>query len=183
MFLDADDLYDGAFISGLEAAALRDNADLALGSTQNVNPDGTFGDLRRPPDHNDTEAFVIAWLNHGSVQTNSYFWRTEYLRAIGGFREDMRTLEEIELVVRAAFDGARRAVSLEGCSHYRHFDRPGRVSRGASYDVISSAMTAFDELSTHPAASREVLRALGARLYFLARGRSATAIATLDGMA
>lgn len=168
LFLDADDAYEGPFVAGLESAANTARADLAFGTTTEVTVNGTRGHATHAPSTS-ANAFVTAWLNGHSVQTNAYFWRTAFLRRVGGFRPTMRILEEIECVARAVLSGARLAQSPHGTALYRHNDSPARVSFGSSRQVIQSAVEGFAALADHPGADTTVRRAIGGRFYAQAR--------------
>lgn len=170
LFLDADDVYEGPIVAGLEDAAARTDADIAFGTTRDVAPDGHRArDRQTPPDVSDPDAFVAAWLDGHSVQTNSHYWRTDFLRKIGGWDERMFILEEIETVARGVLSGARLAVSLEGTSLYRHSTDRTRVGYGASERVVRSAIEGFARLEPLAAGRPAVLRALGKRFYIQAR--------------
>ncbi|MEM8852209.1 MAG: glycosyltransferase family A protein [Pseudomonadota bacterium] len=190
LFLDADDAYEGPFALGLEAAAKAAGADLAFGTTTEITAGGKRGVPVLAPTAQGP-AFAAAWLNGHSVQTNAYFWRTAFLRRIGGFCPTMRILEEIECVARAVLSGARLAHSQQGTALYRHTDSPSRVSFGSSRQVIQSAVDGFAGLADHPLADDAVRRAIGGRLYAQARaahrlgyrdlGREAEALARALG--
>lgn len=171
LFLDADDLYEGLIVAGLQRAAEATAADLAFGTSHDVNPAGIRCPARQtPPDPASPDAFLAAWLNGHSVPTNSQFWRTEFLREIGGWNERMSILEEIEVPARGILRGARIATSLEGTSLYRHHPTPTRVGYGSSEQVVRSAIDGFFELAPLTTGwSAAVCEALGRRFYIQAR--------------
>ncbi|MBL6427640.1 MAG: glycosyltransferase family 2 protein [Maritimibacter sp.] len=168
LFFDADDLYDGGIIAALEAEMIRSRADIGFGAIQNVRPDGSLGRRVRPPDPTDPQRFLEAWLSGHTVQTNSHMWRSAFLRGIGGYRAEMKTLEEIEVVVRGILAGATLAVTDTGQSLYIDRGNADRVRYGNSPEVIRSAVDGFAavEASLNTHGQR---RALGKRYYQQAR--------------
>lgn len=168
LFLDADDLYDGGIIAALEAEMERTGADIGFGAMQNVRPDGSYGRRVRPPAPEDTQFFLEAWLDGHTVQTNSHIWRTDFLRRIGGYRPEMKTLEEIEVVVRGILAGARLATTDTGQSLYINRGNADRVSSGNSAEIIRSALEGFVAFESKLATAGQ-RRALGKRYYQQAR--------------
>jgi glycosyltransferase involved in cell wall biosynthesis len=169
VFLDADDVYEGPIIASLEAVAEERDAEIAFGTLQNVEPDGTWAERELPPDPSEPDAFLIAWLGGQTVGTNSQLWRTDFLRAIGGWDERMKTREEIEHVARGILKGARLAASHVGTSLYRHTENPNRVGYGSSEAVVRSAVDGWERLAMLAGDQPEVHRVLGRRIYDQAR--------------
>lgn len=194
LFLDADDVYLENAVAEFERVASETQADLVLGTTQEARVGDRSQEARRfPPDTTSVDTFAAAWLSGHSVQTNSHYWRAAYLRQIGGWNEEMRILEEIEIVARAALAGATIAVSPASVSLYRHFDRPERVSFGSTEAVVASAIDGFLRLEPATVGKPQIRRALGRRFYdqaraafrlgFPALGRKALALARELGFA
>lgn len=168
LFFDADDRYEGGMIAALEAEMTRTGAEIGFGPTQNVRPDGHYGARNLPPPPEDPQKFLEAWLGGHTVQTNSHMWRTDFLRQIGGYSADMKTLEEVEVVARGILSGASLAVTSVGNSLYIDRGNVGRVSYGNSHEVIRSAVAAFAALETSLTTPSQ-RRAIGKRFYLQAR--------------
>ncbi len=168
VFLDADDLYEGGMLKALETQMRDAQADLGFGATQVVRSGGQLGPRKTPPPVADSQDFLEAWLGGQTVQTNSYMWRVSFLRQIGGWRENMKTLEEIEVVVRAVLQGARLTTTDIGHSRYIDQGNTDRVSYGNTAAIIRSAIDGFSELE--PMLSTAGQRfVLGQRYYHQAR--------------
>lgn len=168
VFFDADDLYDGGMLGALEAEMLRTDADIGFGATQNVRLDGSYGRRVRPPSPKDPQAFLEAWLKGHSVQTNSHMWRTDFLRYVGGYPENMKTLEEIQIVARGILAGAKLAITDVGQSLYIDRGNADRVRYGNSEQVIRSAVHGFMQIEVELESDAQ-RRALGQRYYQQAR--------------
>ena len=168
IFLDADDMYQGGVLSALETEMLARDADLGLAPQQCFNGASLSGALKYPPETADRQAFVESWLSGRTVGTNSQMWRTAFLRRIGGWREDMHTLEEIEVVLRATLAGAVLCNSTTGYSCYVDRGNIGRVSHGNSRRIIGSAIDGLSSLEPQLNDSAQ-RRALGGRYYRQAR--------------
>ena len=168
VFLDADDLYEGGILGALEREMIKTNADIGLGALQNVRTDGSYGRRERPPAPKDPKVFLEAWLRGHTVGTNSQMWRTDFLRHIGGYTTEMKTLEEIQVVARGVLAGAQLAVTDVGQSLYMDRGNTDRVRYGDSEQVIRSAIRGFMQIE--PAIkSCEQRIALGQRYYHQAR--------------
>jgi glycosyltransferase involved in cell wall biosynthesis len=169
VFLDADDTYEGGFLSGLAEALTDTGADLALGPMQVIALNGALLRRNQPPIMSDPDTFATAWLGGHTVGVHAQMWRTEALRAIGGFNAQLRTLEEIEHVARAVLAGARVVTSDKGAASYIDRGNTDRVRYGNSEAVITSAVTAWEALEALIGNRPEVRRALGRQYYSQAR--------------
>lgn len=168
IFFDADDLYEGGIISALEEEMIRAGADIGFGPMQDFGPDSRYGRRTLPPEPSNPNTFLEAWLAGHTVQTNSHIWRTAFLKQIGGYPENMRTLEEIEVVARGILAGATLATTHVGQSLYINRGNPNRVSTGNSSEVIRSAINGFIALAPLLRTDGQ-RRALGRRFYLQSR--------------
>ena len=168
IFLDADDRYEGGILGALEQEMERKQADLGLGAQKNMRANTAGGLRKSPPATDDRSAFIEAWIQGKTVGTNSQMWRAEFLRGIGGWCEDMKTLEEIEVVLRAVLSNARLAAIDEGHALYIDHGNTDRVSYGNSIEVVRSAVEGFVGIESQLMTAGQ-RRALGERYYNQAR--------------
>jgi hypothetical protein len=95
-------------------------------------------------------------------------WRADFLRRVNGYREEMKTLEEIEVVVRGILNGASLAATDTGHSLYIDRGNPDRVRYGNSIEVIRSAVEGFAAIESQLMSAGQRC-ALGMRCYHQAR--------------
>jgi hypothetical protein len=163
-------------LDGLLVSAERANADITVGPTYShfVHDDwgGSLGhhmDTRWPPPNSDPEEFLISWLRGQTMSMNAHLWRTDFIRQIGGWRQEMLILEEVELIARAILLGAKIATTHKGMASSGGLPDPDRVDWAGSEEAILSASDGFLALAPLTSASADVREALGKRLYDLAR--------------
>lgn len=105
IFLDSDDLLRPGCL-GSRVQFMRRNADLAFA----VYPAGVFtdkpGDLDRLFHPMTAGDDLVRFLAHECVwEITGPVWRRDYLSKIGGFNEDLRSMQDMELHVRAICGG------------------------------------------------------------------------------
>ncbi len=168
--------FDHFGIDGLLASAEQANGDITLGPSYShrvydEGEDGLAYDVepRWPPPSNDPETFLISWLRGKTVSMNAHLWRTDFLRQLGGWQEEMLILEDIELVARAILQGATIATTRRGMASSRGWPDPDRVDWAGSEEAIRSAFERLLALDSMANMSADVREALGKRLYDLAR--------------
>lgn len=167
IFLDSDDWVEGRLLAGLCAAIERHGADLGFGTF--VNLDESSG--RRtpvPPPAGLTEAELFErWLIGTTyVAPCAVVWRTERVRAIGGWDRQIRRGDDAELACRALLTGCRFTTSSEGEGIYLYHESPHRVSRQSSRCADLKAL--IDKLVALPAATlpRSVVEHAAAHAYY-----------------
>ncbi|MDQ4086453.1 MAG: glycosyltransferase family 2 protein [Pseudomonadota bacterium] len=162
MFLDCDDFLEGPLLSGLSERLREQGADIAFGPMQVMYEETG---RRRPTilrDYRSTDDLVRAWLAEGKTMAPcSILWRTEFLRAIGGWNERIKRNQDGEVVMRTIFSGARFALSAEGRGVYVNHNSPHRITRrpenlASSLDV-GEALLAMDSPTVSESAKREGL--------------------------
>lgn len=119
MFVDADDYVEGPMLSGLLEAIGREAADIAFAPMEILHERSGLRSGRHMPDVSSPEALFREWHVEGRFVTPcSVMWRTEFVRAIGGWDDTLTRNDDGELVMRAVLKGARLAASHKGCGLY-----------------------------------------------------------------
>jgi glycosyltransferase involved in cell wall biosynthesis len=167
MFLDADDYIEA---NSLECW-LRDarDADLVLGPFE-LERDGRRLPGRGPRDSSDIRSFLLDWVAGQFTPPCALLWRTSFVRAIGGWGEDVLRNDDGELVVRAVLKGAKRRSSKDGIGVYVQHSHPSRVSLRKDREASASELQAFQRLV--PLVSNrqaDISEALGHFFYSIAR--------------
>jgi glycosyltransferase involved in cell wall biosynthesis len=168
-FLDADDVLLPYKVEAcLVAASSRDGIPFGAATTVGARPASSWtGRLRHHPSFQPDDPLTTALTFE--VQTSQPLYPTRWLRAVGGFREAMRWLEDIDLNVRLVLAGARFVPVSEVLVLLR--DHPGRLrlhpdaARGRLHGeaLIRAAVQAAGPPST------SVRQALADRLAYAAR--------------
>lgn len=146
MFLDVDDYVENGLLGGLVDALERDRADLAIGPWR-YDGDGSERRTLHVPVELDNGERIFRW----KVARQFYppccvAWRTESVRAIGAWDEDLRKDQDGELVIRALTRGLRVAVSTQGNGVYWQHHSPHRVHHAHSTDVMHAAEVTYRQI-------------------------------------
>lgn len=145
MFLDADDYVENGLLAGLVGALERNAADVAIGPWRYHGEGRERGVLRQPPELDNGER-IFHWIIHAFFPPCCIAWRTEAVRAIGGWDERLRKDQDGELMIRALTGGLKVAVSAQGNGVYWQHDSPHRVTRAQIRDVMYAADIVFEQL-------------------------------------
>lgn len=118
VFLDGDDWLEGHMLHGACQLADRTGADIVL-SRQLTMVDGKV-DLFRDffADPVDPVTVFEQWHGGRRVNTASVFWRTSFVRAIGGWDERVLLDQDGELMMRGLLKGAKLGANRHGFSVY-----------------------------------------------------------------
>jgi len=147
MFLDSDDFLMGDLLNGL-AAALARGGDVAFGPWLLYDEPGNYAE-RRLESYVSAADLLAKWLvRRRWTPPCAVLWRTEFLRAIGGWDEGVRRNQDGALVCKAALAGARLNHSNRGCGVYVQHDSPLRVSRSRS--TFRDLITVSEKLLIQP---------------------------------
>ncbi|SFB77741.1 Glycosyltransferase, GT2 family [Tropicimonas isoalkanivorans] len=172
MFLDADDYIEPGTLAALVAALSEDNADIAFAPVIERTNTGDRPPRRRPRT-GCTSEFVIDWITGSYIPPCGVLWRTETVRSIGGWDENLRKNQDGELVLRAAIAGAKLAVSNEGAAVYWHHDGAHRISNVVSEVKLQDSFEVLCRCRDHVAvteeASNEIERAFSVATHDLER--------------
>lgn len=145
MFLDADDYVENGLLAGLVGALERNAADVAIGPWRYHGEGRERGVLRQPPELDNGER-IFHWIIDAFFPPCCIAWRTEAVRAIGGWDERLRKDQDGELMIRALTGGLKVAVSAQGNGVYWQHDSPHRVTRAQIRDVMYAADIVFEQL-------------------------------------
>jgi cellulose synthase/poly-beta-1,6-N-acetylglucosamine synthase-like glycosyltransferase len=164
MFLDADDYIEPESLS--EWAARGSDADLVLCPFA-IEKGGKRTFLGRAQGR-DAGSILCDWLKGLFTPSCSVLWRRSFLCGIDGWNPKALRNQDAEVTIRALLKGARVTVASSGLGVYVQHDRPGRVSKGTSLEVVSSWLSCFEELWTlAQAQSIEGLRQCFATQFYL----------------
>lgn len=120
MFLDADDYVESTFLRALVDTLLSSSAGLAFGSMKTLYEDTGKTKLFVPTKGESRHRIAERWLRgQPGPHPCGVLWRTDVVRAIGGWHEDMARNQDGEIVLRALSKGYEVAVSDLGTSVYR----------------------------------------------------------------
>lgn len=145
MFLDADDYVENGLLAGLVGALDRDKADVAIGPWVYHGNGRERGLMRQPPELDNGER-IFHWVIHAFFPPCCIAWRTEAVRAIGGWDERLRKDQDGELMIRALTRGLKVAISSQGNGVYWQHDSPHRVTRAQIKDVMYAADVVFEQI-------------------------------------
>jgi len=145
MFLDADDYVEHGLLAGLVDTLEREAADVAIGPWVYHGEGRERGVLRQPPALDNAER-IFHWIIHAFFPPCCIAWRTEAVRAIGGWDERLRKDQDGELMIRALVRDLKVGISSVGNGVYWQHDSPHRVTRAQIRDVMDAAEVVFEQL-------------------------------------
>lgn len=145
MFLDADDYVENGLLAGLVDALGREGADVAIGPWVYHGEGRERGMLRQPPALDNGER-IFHWVMHAFFPPCCIAWRTDAVRAIGGWDERLRKDQDGELMIRALVRGLKVAICDQGNGVYWQHDSPHRVTRAQIRDVMYAADVVFEQI-------------------------------------
>jgi glycosyltransferase involved in cell wall biosynthesis len=169
LFLDADDYYTGSIVRELSAALIDGGLDLAVGLHQVTAGEGAPRTVRHYPAGTAGSALLAGWVRNRFVQTGALAWRTSFLRGIGGWNEEVRGSQDIELVVRALLLGAAARSFDIGAVVYDNHTDPSRMSMNLRRDTVANKAAFVARLAALPGVDPERRRELGILAYYVAR--------------
>ena len=148
MFLDADDYLEGPLLPGACARARATQADVVFGRFAFEYPDGSriaadpnirYGDFRRA-------TILRRWLLEDFTPPCAIVWRTDFVRALGGWDESLAKNQDGDIVYRALLRGAIAAGVGEGQGVYVQHDNPGRISRRHNRRTLESQHRVLEKI-------------------------------------
>ena len=168
MFLDSDDWIEGELLAGLCKAIESQSAQIGFGPWRRyLDETGTYSPIRPGPTGFSTETLFSQWLQGKYfVPCCSVLWRTDALKEIGGWDEQLARNQDGELVMRGLLKGLRFAVSDEGAGIYVTHEGEHRVSKqqqnySALVEVVDSLL-ALESDRVKP----EAVNSSAARAYY-----------------
>lgn len=175
-FLDSDDLLLPRKIEAC-IAAIRTATDIPFarllpfgGPTRGALSARVGGWLRGPDPVFDPTRPIETALSF-EVQTNQPLFPTDRLRAIGGFRRELRWLEDIDLNLRLVLAGARYVPVDEPLVLFRDHAEPGRqrYAPGVAVGRIAGERSMIDAVREAGRWSPDIARMFADRLAYAAR--------------
>jgi glycosyltransferase involved in cell wall biosynthesis len=171
LFVDADDYIEGAYLSALVKASESSGAQLTFGVHHVEKGSGErTGPYPMPMEH-DAVALLKCLLAGDFPQTGCVLWDTHFLRSIGGWREDLRIGEDIELLIRALVQRPTVAHSAAGHLVHRNHGGPDRLTHNVTASDREKQYAFSGDLLSHLGRLEdpEVLRLFGLQQYWLAK--------------
>lgn len=144
IFLDGDDWIEGNLLHGARTAAEAAGADIVL-SRQLTLKAGEV-ELFRDYFHDPLDPLEVfeAWHAGRRVNTASMFWRTAFVREIGGWDERVLLDQDGELILRGLIKGARIAANRHGFSVYNR--QVNSISKTISDEKVFNYFETIDRL-------------------------------------
>lgn len=148
MFLDADDYLEPHHLKTTLAAFGEDLAgarEWDVVFTRHLVDDEQGG--RReiaPPELQGADAIIRYFITGHFTPPCGTVWSTEFVRAIGGWREDVRRHQDAEIVYRALAAGARARTWPHGGGVYFQHGGPARISGRLDSATVASCMDVFE---------------------------------------
>lgn len=153
-FLDADDFVEGPLLANLFSRMDAAEADVGFGPMEILDEWTGRRHSRFVPDFKSAEDVLLGWhLGDRYLAPCSVLWRTEFLRQIAAWDEDLTRNDDGELVMRAMLKGARFVKGTKGSGIYVKHSRETLSNRT---DNLGSMMLANEKLLALP--SRSVSR-------------------------
>ena len=149
MFLDSDDWIEGELLAGLCKAIESQSAQIGFGPWRRyLDETGTYSPIRPGPTGFSTETLFSQWLQGKYfVPCCSVLWRTDTLKEIGGWDEQLARNQDGELVMRGLLKGLRFAVSDEGAGIYVTHGGAHRVSKQQqNYPALAEVVKSLQAL-------------------------------------
>lgn len=172
MFLDADDYIEGALLPAACRQARAAQADMVLGrfafefpngERLSLDPAQRYGDLRR-------STILRRWLLEDYTPPCAVVWRTEFVRALGGWDEALAKNQDGDIVYRALLRGAIVTSTMEGQGIYVQDDNPGRITRRNNRRTLESQHRVLEKIRAQlPAQPFDASIELSLAYYSLAR--------------
>ena len=136
MFLDSDDYLSGEVLASLVEALRGSDADVAFAPWIKLNEDTNACDRRLPEFRSPRHAFESWLIEQKSIPPCSVLWRSDFIRGIDGWDEDLKRVQDGELVLRALLRGARIATCRRGAGVYFQHAAEYRITAGSDYTPL-----------------------------------------------
>lgn len=148
IFLDADDYVEDGLLEAMAAAGDADHADLIFGPFAFEMPDGRRERHLPLQRFRDLSAGTVMkrWLGGHYIPPCAVLWRSDYVRALGGWDETLAKNQDGDIIHRALMNGARIAAAADGLGVYVQDDNPGRITRRHSARTLQSQLCVLDKI-------------------------------------
>lgn len=149
MFLDSDDYLTGELLEGLVSAMREGKADLGFAPWIRLN-EATNEISRRLPDFRSGAHAFRTWLiDQKSIPPCSVLWRSEFVRFIGGWDEELKRIQDGEIVLRGLLRDSRICLSQKAAGVYYQHASEHRITASADHSpIITVAQKLLDEESS-----------------------------------
>lgn len=172
MFLDADDYVEGPMLRDAPRVGRNASADLVIGRFHFEGPSGARQRHDPRVEYGVTDNFAILerWLLKRYTPPCAVVWRTDFVRALGGWDETLAKNQDGDLIHRALLADAAVAFSQEGAGVYVQSDDPGRITKQQTPRALASQIRALDKIRFAPRAlPDDIVAALALAYYDIAR--------------
>lgn len=148
MFLDADDYVEDCFLASATAAATEAGADLVLGRFSFEMPDGSRQTCypRERYGTPDCGTILRRWLSGDYTPPCAVVWRSDAVRALGGWDESLAKNQDGDIIYRALMQGCSVTFSSGGQGVYVQDDNPGRITRRHNPRTLGSQLAVLDKI-------------------------------------
>lgn len=145
LFLDADDFLSGDFLLGAYNVAHGSQVDCVLGQVANQSEArGPAG--RKLPRVRGPNEFLSDWISGCYVPPCGVLWRSNFVKSIGGWNEELNRNQDGELMFRAVLNDVRLETSSIGYAVY--WSHSGnRISTTLNSDTLRQAFRTVAALS------------------------------------
>jgi glycosyltransferase involved in cell wall biosynthesis len=147
MFLDADDYVENGLLRGLVHTLEQERSDIAIGPWR-YDGEGRRRGVARVPEKLTNDEWICRWVQPVFFPPCCVVWRTDSVRRIGGWDQQLRTNDDGEVMIRAFLQGLAVSVSSSGNGVYWQHPSPYRVSIAKIDDLLHATEVVFRQLET-----------------------------------
>ncbi|WP_188062712.1 glycosyltransferase family 2 protein [Sphingobium sp. KCTC 72723] len=149
MFLDSDDYLTGDVLEGLVKAMLAEQADLGFAPWIRLNEATNDISRRRPEFQSAAHAFSAWLIDQKSIPPCSVLWRTDFVRFIGGWDEDLKRIQDGEIVLRGLLKDSKICLSQQSAGVYFQHASEHRITASSDHSpIITFARKLLDQDSS-----------------------------------
>jgi glycosyltransferase involved in cell wall biosynthesis len=145
MFLDADDYVENGLLRGLVQALEQERSDIAIGPWR-YDGEGRRRGMARVPEKLTNDEWICRWVRPVFFPPCCVVWKTDSVRRIGGWDQQLRTNDDGEVMIRAFLNGLNVSVSSCGNGVYWQHPSPYRVSIAKIDDLLHATEVVFRQL-------------------------------------
>jgi glycosyltransferase involved in cell wall biosynthesis len=147
MFLDADDYVENGLLRGLVHTLEQERSDIAIGPWR-YDGEGRRRGVARVPEKLSNDEWICRWVRPVFFPPCCVVWRTDSVRRIGGWDQQLRTNDDGEIMIRAFLQGLAVSVSSRGNGVYWQHPSPYRVSIAKIDDLLHATEVVFRQLES-----------------------------------
>lgn len=147
MFLDADDWIEGNFLCSAFNSLHNSDADIAFGRL--IAKTTSERKIYEPPSVLSSKEMMRYFLQTSFIPPCSTAWRADFIRSIGGWREEIRRNQDFEIVFRALAKNPRIVSIPEGAGVYFQHSSSGRISARNDLQTIHSQISVLNLIGSY----------------------------------